>query len=100
MAASEYHHGEMDIHDQQATWNGFIKGTTWGSLILALMLGHALMTIALGLHWAVSLGLMALVGIGSGVVLNLGGRWYATLVILLLTGLFVQFMTWMFGVFI
>ena len=100
MAASEYHHGEMDIHDQQATWNGFIKGTTWGSLILALMLGHALMTIALGLHWAVSLGLMALVGIGSGVVLNLGGRWYATLVILLLTGLFVQFMIWMFGVFI
>ena len=91
MAASEYHHGEMDIHDQQATWDGFIKGTTWGSLILALMLGHAVMTIALGLHWAVSLGLMALVGIGSGIVLNLGGRWYATLVILLLTGLFITF---------
>ena len=100
MAASEYHHGEMDIHDQQATWDGFIKGTTWGSLILALMLGHAVMTIALGLHWAVSLGLMALVGIGSGIVLNLGGRWYATLVILLLTGLFVQVMIWLFGVFI
>nr|WP_321439840.1 aa3-type cytochrome c oxidase subunit IV [uncultured Hyphomonas sp.] len=100
MAASEYHHGEMDIHDQQATWDGFIKGTTWGSLILALMLGHALMTVALGLHWAVSLGLMTLVGIGSGIVLNLGGRWYATLVILLFTGLFIQAMIWLFGVLI
>ncbi|MCA8891641.1 MAG: aa3-type cytochrome c oxidase subunit IV [Hyphomonas sp.] len=100
MAASEYHHGEMDIHDQKATWDGFIKGTTWGSLILALILGHAILAVAIGLHWAVSLGLMTLVGIGSGAVLNLGGRWYATLVILLLTGLFVQFMIWLFGVFI
>ncbi|MBD3769997.1 MAG: aa3-type cytochrome c oxidase subunit IV [Rhodobacterales bacterium] len=98
MAASEYHHGEMDIHDQQATWDGFIKATTWGSLILALILGHAVLSIAIGLHWAVSMGLMALVGIGSGLLLNMSGRWYATLVILIGLGLFVQFMIWLFGV--
>ncbi|HAE25777.1 MULTISPECIES: aa3-type cytochrome c oxidase subunit IV [Hyphomonas] len=97
MAASEYHHGDMDIHDQEATWDGFIKGTTWGSLILALILGHAVLAVAIGIHWAVSLGLMTIVGIGSGIVLNLGGRWYATLVILLLTGVFVQLMIWLFG---
>jgi hypothetical protein len=100
MAASDYHRGEMDIHDQQATWDGFIKGSTWGSLILALILGHAVLAVAIGIHWAVSLGLMTLVGIASGLVLNLSGRWYATLVILVLTGLFVQFMIWLFGVFI
>ena len=97
MAASEYHHGDMDIHDQEATWDGFIKGTTWGSLILALILGHAVLAVAIGIHWAVSLGLMTIVGIGSGIVLNLGGRRYATLVILLLTGVFVQLMIWLFG---
>ncbi|WP_321490783.1 aa3-type cytochrome c oxidase subunit IV [uncultured Hyphomonas sp.] len=97
MAASEYHRGEMDIHDQKATWDGFIAGSTWGSLILTLMLGHAILAVAIGIHWAVSLGLMTILGIVSGLVLNMSGRWYATLVILLLTGLFVQAMIWLFG---
>jgi len=100
MAASEYHHGEMDIHDQEATWHGFIVGSTWGGLIIALMLGHAILSVAIGIHWAVSLALMAFVGFGAGIVLNLGGRWMATLVILILTGLFVQAMIWLFGVLI
>ena len=100
MAASEYHHGDMDIHAQQATWDGFIKGGIWGSLIIALMVGHAVLAIAIGLHWAVSLGLMTLLGVGAGLFLNLGGRWMATVVILLLTGLFVQLMIWLFGVMI
>lgn len=100
MAASEYHHGDMDIHAQKATWDGFIKGGAWGSLIIALMIGHAVLAIAIGIHWAVSLGLMAVVGFLAGLLLNLGGRWMATLVILILTGLFVQFMIWLFGVLI
>ena len=100
MAASEYHHGDMDIHDQQATWDGFIKGSTWGGLIIGLMLGHAILSIAIGLHWAVSLGLMAIAGFAAGLLLNMGGRWMATLVILIFTGLFIQFMIWLFGVLI
>ena len=100
MAVSEYHHGDMDIHDQEATWHGFTTGVTWGSLILAMILGHAILSIAIGLHWAVSLGLMAIAGVVAGLLLNLGGRWMATLVILLVLGLFVQFMIWLFGVMI
>lgn len=100
MAASEYHHGDMDIHAQKATWDGFIKGGTWGSLILALILGHAILAVAIGIHWAVSLGLMTVLGVASGLFLNLGGRWMATLVILILTALFVQLMIWLFGVMI
>ena len=68
--------------------------------ILTLMLGHAILSIAIGMHWAVSLGLMTILGVVSGLVLNMSGRWYATLVILLLTGLFVQAMIWLFGVLI
>jgi len=100
MAASEYHHGEMDIQDQKATWDGFIKGSTWGSLIIALILGHATLAVAIGIHWAVSLGLMTIVGIAAGLLLNMSSRWYATLVILILTALFVQLMIWLFGVLI
>lgn len=100
MAASEYHHGEMDIHDQEATWHGFIVGSTWGGLIIGLMLGHAILSVAIGIHWAVSLGLMAVAGFAAGLLMNLGGRWMATMVILILTGLFVQAMIWLFGVLI
>ena len=32
----DYHRGEMDIHEQQATFDGFNLMTKWGSLILAV----------------------------------------------------------------
>jgi hypothetical protein len=31
----DYHRGEMDIHEQQATFHGFNLLTKWGSLIIA-----------------------------------------------------------------
>jgi uncharacterized membrane protein len=34
--ASEHHHGEMDIHAQQATFKGVMNGTKWASLIVAV----------------------------------------------------------------
>ena len=36
--SSEYHHGEMDVHAQQAAFNAFVKLTKWGSLALAAIL--------------------------------------------------------------
>jgi hypothetical protein len=32
----DYHRGEMDIHEQQATFHGFNLMTKWGSLIIAV----------------------------------------------------------------
>ena len=32
----DYHRGEMDIHEQQATFDGFNLMTIWGSLIIAV----------------------------------------------------------------
>ncbi len=37
-SSSEYHHGEMDVHAQAATYAAFIKLSKWGSLLLAAML--------------------------------------------------------------
>jgi thiamine transporter ThiT len=36
--ASDYHRGEMDIHEQAATFSLFNKLTKWGSLALAVLL--------------------------------------------------------------
>ena len=97
MASQEYHRGEMDIHGQKATWDGFITGSVWGSLITIMIVGYATLAIAIGLHWIVSLGLMAIVGFGSGVLMNLGGRWMATVVVMIVLALIVQAVIWLFG---
>lgn len=36
--AADYHRGEMDIHEQVATYNGFLALSKWGSLALAAAL--------------------------------------------------------------
>jgi hypothetical protein len=36
--ASDYHRGEMDVHAQASTYNGFVKFSKWGSLALAALL--------------------------------------------------------------
>jgi len=35
---SEYHHGDMDISEQAATYGGFMVVTKWGSLAIAALL--------------------------------------------------------------
>ena len=97
MATHEYHRGEMDIQDQKATWSGFITGSVWGGLITILIVGHATLALAIGMNWAISLGLMAITGFAAGMFLNLGGRWMATVVVLIVLALIVQAMIWLFG---
>lgn len=98
MASQEYHRGEMDISGQKATWDGFITGSVWGSLITIMIVGYATLAVAIGLHWTVSLGLMAIVGSGSGLLMNLGGRWMATVVVMIVLALIVQAFIWLFSV--
>lgn len=97
MASHDYHHGEMDIHGQKATWDGFITGSVWGGLLIILMVGHATLAVAIGLNWAISLGIMAIVGFAAGLLMNLGGRWMATVVVMIVLALIVQATIWLFG---
>lgn len=39
--ASEYHHGDMDIHEQKATYEAFGTLTKWGCLIIAVAITMA-----------------------------------------------------------
>ena len=34
--ASEYHRGQMNIHDQQATFRAVMTGTKWSSLVVVV----------------------------------------------------------------
>lgn len=98
MASQEYHRGEMDIHAQKATWDGFMVGSVWGSLIIIMTVGYAALAVAIGLHWVVALGLMAALGFGAGIFMNLGGRWMATVVVMIVLALIVQGFIWLFSV--
>ncbi len=100
MASQEYQRGQMDISGQRATWGGFMLGATWGCLILTLVVGYSVLTLAIGINWIVSLGLMAAVGFGAGMFMNLGGRWMATVVVMIILALVVQAFIWLFGVMI
>ncbi|MFN7055295.1 aa3-type cytochrome c oxidase subunit IV [Hyphomonas sp.] len=97
MASQDYHRGEMNIADQKATWDGFMTGSVWGTLIVTMIVGYATLALAIGMHWAVALGLMAVLGIGGGLFMNLGGRWMATVVVMVVLALIVQAFIWLFG---
>ncbi|HEX4712864.1 aa3-type cytochrome c oxidase subunit IV [Phenylobacterium sp.] len=63
--ASQYHRGDMDIHEQVSTFHLVMNLTKWGSLVLAALL------LALVLWFCTAAGFMA--GAISGlVVLGLG----------------------------
>jgi len=100
MAANEYHRGDMDISVQKATWDGFMVGSIWGSLLIIMTVGYATLAVAIGMNWMVSLALMAIVGVVAGLVMNLGGRWMATVVLMVILAVIVQLFIMLFGVFL
>ncbi len=63
--ASDYHRGEMDVHEQQATFALVMGITKWGSLVIASAL------LALVLWFCTSAGFLA-GAISGGVALVLG----------------------------
>lgn len=97
MASHEYHHGEMDVSQNEATWNGFLRGVLWGSLIIGLMIGYATLALAIPMNWMIALGIMAVVGFVAGMLMNMGGRWYATLVLLIILAVVLRVMIALFG---
>lgn len=100
MATSEYQHGEMDIQDQTNTWSGFLTASTWGGLIIILTVAYATFAIAIGMNWMIALGLCAIIGLAAGMLLNMGGRWLATLAGLVVLALIVQGFIGLFGLFL
>jgi hypothetical protein len=94
---NDYHHGDMDIADQESTWKGFLAFSLWGGLITILTVGYATLAVAIGMNWMIALAMMAVVGIVAGLLMNMGGRWMATVVLLVILALIVQGAIALFG---
>lgn len=88
--SEEYVRGEMDISTQEATWSGFMKVSLWTSFILVLVLGYAIFTITMGMHWMVALALFTGVGIIGGLLMGMGGAWTGTVIGLAVLGVVLQ----------
>ncbi len=64
--ASDYHRGEMDIHEQVSTFHLVMGITKWGSLVLASMLLFLVMWFCTGAGFFAGLitgGVVAILGI-------------------------------------
>jgi hypothetical protein len=67
-AAHEYHTGDMDIHEQVATFEAFGKMAKWGSLAIAALL------VMLVIWFCVPAGFLA--GLGAAIVLLAVGIYF------------------------
>ena len=80
MASADYTRGDMDIAEQERTWDGFIRASVWGSGIVALMVAYPTLAIVLGINWFVALVLCAGAGVVGGLLMGMGISWIATVV--------------------
>lgn len=79
MSGADYKHGEMDISSQKKMWDGFVTATAYGTLLTVLLVGFLTLVFAMGMHWAVSLGLTLIVGAIAGALMNMGLPWFITM---------------------
>jgi hypothetical protein len=77
---AEYHHGEMQIAEQERTFRGFVRTTLWSCELLALTLVFLTLKYSVGLDWFTSLGVSFVLGVLIGLGLGMKGAWYAALV--------------------
>ena len=69
---SEYHRGEMDIHEQVATYNFVMALTKWGSLAVAAFLLFATLWFCTPAGFVGALA-TAVVAVGVGILVLRGG---------------------------
>lgn len=97
MADTDYVHGEMNIAEQERTFEGFLTGTVWGSGLIILIVGYATLTLSTGMHWVVALALMAGLGIAGGAFMGMGIAWIATVIGLTALAVVVQVLIGVFS---
>jgi hypothetical protein len=84
---AHYTHGEMEISDQKATYEGFMAWTVWGCSLTAAIVLFLTLVFAAGQPWLASLFGVAALAIVAGLGMRLGAAWFATVVGLLVVGL-------------
>jgi hypothetical protein len=72
--AHNYHRGEMDIHEQVATFNLFTSMTKWGSLYLAALLLFLVLWFCTGAGFTGALVTGLVASAGGTFALRNGGK--------------------------
>ena len=82
-AHSDYKKGEMEVGAQRHTFDGFMGMTIYGGGLLVLALLFPILTIGgANMSWLTGLLTTLVVGILMGLIFNLKGTWYATIILL------------------
>lgn len=82
MAQGGAPHGDMDIHDQRETFQGFLTTSLWsGGLIIQ---GVALLTLAfaIGAGWWAGLFAFVAIGVGLGIFFRMSSVYWAVQIVL------------------
>ena len=78
--ANDYHHGEMDVTEQEGTFSSFMGMSVWFGGFTALSVLWLSMTFATSIGWLVATIITAVVGIVMGLVLKMKSGWYVSVV--------------------
>lgn len=97
MTGSDYQHGDMDITNQKKTWGAFIQAATFATLLIMLLLGYITLVFAMGMNWAVALGLTLIAGGLAGFFMNMGVSWVITMGTFAVTVIIVRILMAIFG---
>ena len=70
-----------DLPAHRAMFTGFMKAAEWSIVGLAMLLGLIVLSFAVGLGWWTGLIAWAVIGLAAGLLLNMGGAWWALLAV-------------------
>jgi hypothetical protein len=85
----------MDMASRRGMWGGFGHFTTWGCMLVILVIGYAVFTLTMGVPWIGALIGFAAFGILAGLVMGMGGAWVATVIGLSVLAVFIQVLIWL-----
>jgi hypothetical protein len=69
----------MDISAQKAMWDGFMRASAFGTLLILTIVGYLTLVFAMGMNWLVALAIAAVGGFAVGAVMGMGAAWLGTL---------------------
>lgn len=77
---SDYQRGSMEVDAQSGAFSGFMSGTKYGGLLIALVVIMPTLVFGVNMHWMPALVTTVIIGFVSGFALKLKGGWYVGLI--------------------
>ncbi|MEM7492880.1 MAG: aa3-type cytochrome c oxidase subunit IV [Pseudomonadota bacterium] len=97
MSSEDYVRGEMEIDPQKNMYDGVMKASMWGAIILMMAIGHSVLVLSIDMNWMVSLVLTTGFGLAVGLFMGFGAAWIATVIALAGLAVFIQIIIFLFA---